>query len=237
LIQSRCAQVAALIAGCDALAKWCGSLLDAGYRGEVECIIAKVFASEAVKHAAFNLALPTHGGRFFLQGHAAGDMAYDYLAPCIYEGENDLLLLAMFHALQRGLTASPVEQQHIFPATFFTVERQSQRLFVSRTISNLMITRVLDEFAADRTSETDRLAIQLLKLQLQHARVGIGHQLPDLELQLGGQLLERPSNLLQDAQPFVDPLGADRLKAAEVEDHFRFSPSPQPTPRNTAERE
>ena len=38
-------------------------LLDRGYRGEMECIIAKIFGSEAQKHAAIELMMKTHGGR------------------------------------------------------------------------------------------------------------------------------------------------------------------------------
>lgn len=103
LVQGRVARLVALIAGCDLLARWCGALLDAGARCEVEAMIAKIFASEAAREATFQLALPTHGGRFFLKGHPTGDLAYDYLAPCIYEGENELLSLALVHALKRNL--------------------------------------------------------------------------------------------------------------------------------------
>jgi alkylation response protein AidB-like acyl-CoA dehydrogenase len=219
LIQARCARVAALIAGCDALAKWCGSLLDAGYRGEVECIIAKVFASEAVKHAAFDLALPTHGGRFFLQGHAAGDMAYDYLAPCIYEGENELLLLAMFHALQKGLQSLPPEVQkgwQEFPtrnldqrmfarALMFRNQPQAQMVSTSRSISKTMITRVIMHSGWEEMSEMSQLALKLLRVQLE--RGGGGHREDaELELRLGAQLMEQPLPWLQDVRPFVDPL-------------------------------
>jgi alkylation response protein AidB-like acyl-CoA dehydrogenase len=107
LVQGRVARVAALIAGCDLLARWCGTLLDQDQRCEVEAMIAKVFASSAVRQAAFELALPTHGGRFFLQGHPTGDQAYDYLAPCIYEGENELLSLAVAHTLGKTCSALP----------------------------------------------------------------------------------------------------------------------------------
>ena len=89
----------ALIAGCDALVAWCSWLLDQGYRGEMECIIAKIFGSEAQKEAAIELFMKTHGGRSFLHGHLFGDNVHEYLAPCIYEGEGEMLGMAFFKSL------------------------------------------------------------------------------------------------------------------------------------------
>ncbi|CAN0349436.1 unnamed protein product, partial [Ectocarpus sp. 4 AP-2014] len=66
LVQRRVGEMAGLIVGCDALVAWCGDLLDRGYRGEMECIIAKIFGSESQKHAAIELFMKTHGGRSFL---------------------------------------------------------------------------------------------------------------------------------------------------------------------------
>jgi alkylation response protein AidB-like acyl-CoA dehydrogenase len=99
LVRRRLAELAGLIVGCDALAAWCSGLIDAGHRGEMECVVAKIFASEAQKHAAVELLLKTHGGRSFLRGHLAGDHLHDYLAPCIYEGEGEMLSLGFFKAL------------------------------------------------------------------------------------------------------------------------------------------
>ena len=70
---------------------WGSWLIDQGYRGEMECIIAKIFGSEAMKEAAIELFMKTHGGRSFLKGHLFGDNVYDFLAPCIYEGEGEML--------------------------------------------------------------------------------------------------------------------------------------------------
>ncbi|MEZ6031521.1 MAG: acyl-CoA dehydrogenase family protein [Planctomycetaceae bacterium] len=99
LIQRRIGRLAALIVGCDALTEWCGSLLDAGFRGELECIIAKVFGSESQKEAAIELLMKTHGGRAFLHGHLFGDNVHEYLAPCIYEGEGEILGMGFFKSL------------------------------------------------------------------------------------------------------------------------------------------
>jgi alkylation response protein AidB-like acyl-CoA dehydrogenase len=99
LVKRRIARLAALIAGADALVAWGSWLIDEGYRGEMECIIAKIFGSEAMKEAAIELFMKTHGGRSFLKGHLFGDNVYDFLAPCIYEGEGEMLGMAFFKSL------------------------------------------------------------------------------------------------------------------------------------------
>ncbi len=99
LVRRRLGSLAGLIVGCDALVQWCSHLLQSGYRGEMECTVAKVFGSEAQKHAAIEYFMKTHGGRSFLHGHLFGDNVHEYLAPCIYEGEGEMLGMAMFKSL------------------------------------------------------------------------------------------------------------------------------------------
>ncbi len=99
LVKRRIARLAGLIAGADALVAWGGWLIDQGYRGELECIVAKIFGSEAQKEAAIELYMKTHGGRSFLHGHLFGDNVHEYLAPCIYEGEGEMLGMAFFKSL------------------------------------------------------------------------------------------------------------------------------------------
>ena len=99
LIRRRLGRMAGLIVASDALVSWCSTLIDAGYRGEMECIIAKIFGSEAQKEAAIELFMKTHGGRAFLHGHMFGDNVHEYLAPCIYEGEGEMLGMAFFKSL------------------------------------------------------------------------------------------------------------------------------------------
>ncbi|MBM79545.1 MAG: acyl-CoA dehydrogenase [Planctomycetaceae bacterium] len=99
LVQRRIGRMSALIVACDALVEWCAWLLDEGYRGEMECIVAKIFGSEAQKEAAIELYMKTHGGRAFLEGHLFGDYVHEFLAPCIYEGEGEMLGMAFFKSL------------------------------------------------------------------------------------------------------------------------------------------
>ena len=99
LVKRRLARMAALITGADALVAWTSWLLQEGYRGEIECIIAKIFGSESLKEAGVELFMKTHGGRSFLKGHMFGDNVHDYLAPCIYEGEGEMLGMALFKSV------------------------------------------------------------------------------------------------------------------------------------------
>lgn len=99
LVLRRIGRMAGLIVAADALTQWCSLLIDQGYRGEMECIVAKIFGSEAQKEAAIELFMKTHGGRSFLHGHLFGDNIHDFLAPCIYEGEGEMLGMAFFKSL------------------------------------------------------------------------------------------------------------------------------------------
>lgn len=99
LVLRRLGRLAGMIVASDALVEWCSQLIDEGYRGEMECIIAKIFGSEFQKEAAIELFMKTHGGRSFLHGHMFGDNVHEYLAPCIYEGEGEMLGMAFFKSL------------------------------------------------------------------------------------------------------------------------------------------
>jgi len=101
LVRGRLARIAAAIAGCDALAAWAGAAIDAGGTGELEAIVAKTAASGCVREAAFD-ALGIHGGRAFLVGHPLGDSLHDHLAVGVYEGESDLLGLALLKGIVKA---------------------------------------------------------------------------------------------------------------------------------------
>ena len=99
LVRRRIGRLAGMIVAADALTQWTAGLIDQGYRGEMECIVAKIFGSEAQKDAAIELFMKTHGGRSFLEGHLFGDNVHEFLAPCIYEGEGEMLGMAFFKSL------------------------------------------------------------------------------------------------------------------------------------------
>jgi alkylation response protein AidB-like acyl-CoA dehydrogenase len=101
LIKRRVARTAGLIAGAEALVAWGSWLLDQGYRGELECIMTKIFGSEAQKEVAIEYFMKTHGGRSFLHGHIFGDYVHEFLAPCIYEGEGEVLGMAFFKSIAK----------------------------------------------------------------------------------------------------------------------------------------
>ncbi len=90
-VKKRIARLASLIIGADAQRDWCSTLLRRGDRAELECTIAKVFAADALREAAIEIGLRTHGGRSFIVGHDIGTNFADFMAPTIYEGENDVL--------------------------------------------------------------------------------------------------------------------------------------------------
>jgi acyl-CoA dehydrogenase len=99
LVRRRIGRLAGFMVGCDALIDWCSWLLDEGYRGEMECTVAKIFGSESQKEAVIEFFMKTHGGRAFLHGHMFGDNVHEYLAPCIYEGEGEMLCMGFFKSL------------------------------------------------------------------------------------------------------------------------------------------
>lgn len=105
LVRRRLGKLAGMIVASDALVHWCSDLIDQGYRGEMECVVAKIFGSEFQKEAAIELFMKTHGGRSFLHGHMFGDNVHEFLAPCIYEGEGEMLGMAFFKSLvkQHGM--------------------------------------------------------------------------------------------------------------------------------------
>jgi hypothetical protein len=166
-----------------------------------------VFASSAVRQAAFELALPTHGGRFFLQGHPTGDQAYDYLAPCIYEGENELLSLAVAHTLGKTCSALPaathlsqvsdpewlslawheLAQELAAPA-----ESQLALLDRSRRVQTATVASLVSANLSQLPSPRMRLAGKVLVAQLQRQMTGNRPTSADFaqELELGAAVVQ-----------------------------------------------
>jgi long-subunit acyl-CoA synthetase (AMP-forming)/alkylation response protein AidB-like acyl-CoA dehydrogenase len=100
LVQGRIGRMVAARLACEALANWAAATIDAGGSGECEAILAKVVASRCLRTAAVE-ALGIHGGRAFLVGHPLGDSFHDHFAAGVYEGESDLLGLALFKGVAK----------------------------------------------------------------------------------------------------------------------------------------
>lgn len=98
-VKHRIARLAGMILAADAQRDWCASKLDDGYRGELECIVAKVAGSFMQKEATIDLTMITHGGRSMLHGHFIGDNVHETLAALIYEGEGAMLSMKYFLSL------------------------------------------------------------------------------------------------------------------------------------------
>ena len=100
LVLGRLGRMAAGQLACEALAGWAAAAIEAGGTGETEAVLAKVVASGCLRQAAVD-ALGIHGGRAFLVGHPLGDSFHDHFAAGVYEGESDLLGLALFRGVAK----------------------------------------------------------------------------------------------------------------------------------------
>ena len=100
LVLGRLGRMASAKLVCEALSGWSASVIDGGGSGELEAILAKVVASRCLRQVAVD-ALGIHGGRAFLIGHPLGDSFHDHFAAGIYEGESDLLGLALFKGIAK----------------------------------------------------------------------------------------------------------------------------------------
>lgn len=100
LVLGRLGRMAASRLACEALAGWAAAAIESGGTGELEAVVAKVVASGCLRQAATD-ALGIHGGRSFLVGHPLGDSFHDHFAAGVYEGESDLLGLALFKGVAK----------------------------------------------------------------------------------------------------------------------------------------
>jgi len=225
LVRFRLARLAGMIVGCDALVAWTSGLLDHGYRGELEAIVAKVFASDSLRTAAVELAMKTHGGRAFLHGHSWGDRLYDYLAPSIYEGEGELLRLALFHGLSRhdGATAveipPPVVQEtRELPESLATRAGQAWR---ELRLAATEIRQLRERFGpalADQQTRTVEVADRVLKSVVLLCTSLWAARSDDEILHLAAQVLAQ--ELSARRRDDDDHLAIDRLGEAIVDGHF-----------------
>jgi len=194
LVRRRLGLMSAYIVACDAMVEWCGSLLDQGYRGEMECIIAKIFGSEVQKDAAIELFMKTHGGRSFLKGHLFGDNVHEFLAPCIYEGEGEMLGMAFMKSLikQHGksfyepigkaLQAAGIKQPNPMNPSHLIALRQAAVPYVKWRVGEAFnwgpsphFGRIPDELATHVDEASDRI---------QHARIDVDNLMRKFQLAL-----------------------------------------------------
>ena len=231
LVRRRLGRLAGLIVACDALVAWCAALLDGGYRAELECIVAKVFAADALREAAVELLMKTHGGRALLHGHFFGDNVHDFLAPSIYEGESELLGLALFRSLVRpprsAVGLPPTDLDSIAPPTDLASELQP---YAAQAVDALeAIRRELVELRqtpspqldADRQCQAAELSARLRQASVVLCTCWFASRQPDAVIRraaavISGDLLreltgQRPTG--QDFQATVD-LGTAILDGA-----------------------
>lgn len=170
LVQRRLGHLAGLIVACDALVNWCAGLLAGGYRGQLECMVAKRFASEAMRVAAVDLFMRTCGGRSLLQGHLFGDNIHDWLATLIYEGESEMLGLALLGALFEGpggpRVESVSEQRARWPAGLPEPLAAHARFAAGRLADvRIEIEKLRESHSGDQTADQCRMVEVADRLQ------------------------------------------------------------------------
>ncbi|MBL4885305.1 MAG: acyl-CoA/acyl-ACP dehydrogenase, partial [Planctomycetaceae bacterium] len=194
LVRRRIGMMAAYIAACDAMTEWCGGLLDQGYRGEMECIIAKIFGSEVQKEVAIELFMKTHGGRSFLHGHLFGDNVHEFLAPCIYEGEGEMLGMAFLKSLikQHGknfyepigkaLQKAGIKQPNPLNPSHLIALRHAAVPYVKWRVSESLSWPIRGEFPNVPSSLQDY--VEFASEQLQHTRINVDNLMRKFQLAL-----------------------------------------------------
>lgn len=181
LVQGRLGRIAAASQACDAISTWAAAAIDAGGGGEWEAITAKVVASNCIREAAID-ALGVHGGRAFLVGHPLGDSFHDHLAVGVYEGESDLLGLALFRGIAKGHPLAGISRE----ATAVTRAGAwlSWRVAAGRRSSHPEDGRLLDRRLREHARQARRqLAVEALAIDRairQH-----GRSVGDRQLEVG----------------------------------------------------
>ncbi len=181
LVQGRLGRIAAAIAACDALATWAAAAVDTG-GGEWEAITAKVVASTCVREAALD-ALGIHGGRAFLVGHPLGDSLHDHFAVGVYEGESDLLGLALFRGLAKShpLAAYPRDAGRLTRAAGWLAWRAGAWGRASHRDDAAILDRRLRAHARAARRGLARAALLIDRAIRRH-----GRRLAERQLEIGG---------------------------------------------------
>ena len=181
LVQGRLGRIAAAIAACDAVAVWAAAAVDAG-GGEWEAITAKVVASTCVREAAID-ALGIHGGRAFLVGHPLGDSLHDHFAVGVYEGESDLLGLALFRGLAKGHLVAVLghDAGRLQRAAGWLAWWAGARSRTTHRDDAAILDRCLRDHARAARRGLDRAALAIDRAIRRH-----GRGLADRQLEIGG---------------------------------------------------
>jgi alkylation response protein AidB-like acyl-CoA dehydrogenase len=176
LIQGRLARIAVGALACDALAAWAAAAIDAGSSGELEAITAKIVAGECVRDAAI-AALGVHGGRAFLVGHPLGDSFHDHFAVSVYEGESELLGLALFKGLaKRHPLASLAREAGAWRRGAAWLSWRAAEA-AGRGRVNALLDRRLRDHATVARRQLGRLAVAIDRGLRRHGRGLAGRQL------------------------------------------------------------
>jgi hypothetical protein len=179
LVQGRLGRIAARIAACDALTAWAAASIDAGGSGELEALTAKIVAGECVRESAID-ALGVHGGRAFLVGHPLGDSFHDHFAVTVYEGESDLLGLALFKGLakQHPLAAHAKGTSRLARAASWLAWRAGT--FARGHRDTAILDTMLRDHARQARSELARVALLIDCVIRRH-----GRSLAERQLEIG----------------------------------------------------
>lgn len=174
LVQGRLATIACGIVVAEAVSAWAAHAVDASGGpehggGELEAITAKIIAGECVRDSAI-AAVGVHAGRTFLVGHPLGDAIHDHLAVGIYEGESELLGLALFkglakrHPLAAVAGAAPLKR-----ATAWLAWRLARMTAAGPRLDGVLDAR-LRGFAQGARRRLDRLALGIDRAIRSHGR-------------------------------------------------------------------
>jgi hypothetical protein len=177
LVQGRLGRIAARIVACDSLAGWAATAIDAGGSGELEALVAKIVAGECVRDSAID-ALGVHGGRAFLVGHPLGDSFHDHFAVTVYEGESDLLGLALFKGLAKRHPCAATSRSATARAAAWLAWRAGA--FARPDHDGLILDRMLRDHARRARRGLARVALAIDRTIRRH-----GRSLAEKQLEIG----------------------------------------------------
>jgi len=221
LVQGRLARMAAGGLACESLAAWAATAIDCGTSGEHEAIIAKTIASQCVREGAID-ALGIHGGQAFLIGHSLGDSFHDHLAVTVYEGESDLLGLALFKGLGKHHPLASFRRASLVQRTVAWLAWRAGRL---TALHNSRDATILDRRLRNHATVARRqlagVAVRIDRVIRQH-----GKELAVRQLEIGALSTEVQQLLsVLAVAHYADALGDSRQEqeGQKEQDHWRLA--------------